>query len=395
MSYSPKIFFWLWLFWSSFFHTSYAAQNIKKADPTPPILNRVWVQGEVYAADTVPGKLNEIPLPYGKNFFTIEFISINYNQNEKLSYSYMLEGIDSTWVFSGDQRRVSYANLGPGTYPFRVKVSNDGINWVYNHQKINVVVTPPFWAKWWFSISVIFFVFTLLWAIYQLRVNAAIKRALEIANIRRKESESLRLMMAQDFHDEMGNKLASIIVLVSTLQMLIKDKNNEIQKALTRIETASKQLFDGTKSFIWSINPKSDKLSEIINYICNFGTELFDNTSIEFEVKKGIPANLIKTKLPVGYSRQLFFIFKEAMTNSLMHSKCTQAQLIFSVDIKTNKLKIDFEDNGKGLSQDQLMSSRGITNMKTRARRINYDLTFFHNLNGGLGVHIEGEFPKT
>ncbi|MCB0506616.1 MAG: hypothetical protein KDC58_14095, partial [Cyclobacteriaceae bacterium] len=174
----------------------------------------------------------------------VEFISINYNLEEKLSYSYKLKGVDSTWVFSGDQRRASYANLGPGTYPLKIRVSNDGINWVYCNQNISVLVTPPFWAKWWFNVGVILFVFSLLWVIYQVRINTAIKRALDIADIRRKEAESLRVMMAQDFHDEMGNKLASIIVLVSTLQMLIKDKDKEIQKALIRIETASKQLFD-------------------------------------------------------------------------------------------------------------------------------------------------------
>lgn len=391
MSYFQKIFFLLFVLRACYQPFSYAANS----EPEPPIINRVWVQGEPYETDTIPSDLCAIPLPYGRNFFMVEFISINYSIKEKLSYSFKLEGVDSTWVYSGDQRRASYANLGPGTYPLKIRASKDGVNWVQSKQSISVQVTPPFWAKWWFNVGVILFVFTLLWIIYQVRINTAIKRVLEISDIRSKESESLRVMMAQDFHDEMGNKLASIIVLVSTLQMLINDKNGEIKKALSRIETASKQLFDGTKSFIWSINPQSDKLSEIMAYICNFGSELFDNTSIEFKVIRNIPANIEKLKLPVGYSRQLFFILKEAMTNSLVHSQSTQAQLVFSIDPKTNNLKIVFEDNGKGLSEKQLESTRGILNMKTRAKRINYDLTYFHNLSGGLGVQIEGQFPKT
>lgn len=378
-------------------YVSYAS-NARKLDQyelTPPVINRVWIEGKAYETDTIASELSTIPLPFGKNFFVIEFISINYKIPDKLIYSYKLEGVDSTWVFNGNQRIASYANLGPGTYPIKLRVSSDGINWVNNINNVNVVVTPPVWAKSWFQVIVIAFILSLLWALYQIRINAAVKRVLQIAEIRRKESESLRVMMAQDFHDEMGNKLASIIVLVSTLQMLIKDKNNEIQKALTRIETSSKQLFDGTKSFIWSINPQSDKLEEIISYISNFGGELFEHTNICFKVKQEILEPELKIELPVGYSRQVFFIFKEAMTNSLVHSGGSEASLIFSTQRKKNHLTIIYEDDGSGLTEEQLKSSRGLSNMKGRAKRIKYELTFFHNLKGGLGVQLEGEIPKT
>lgn len=394
MSSSFKIFFWLILFGINL--PSYSISVRKFVDgPTPPVVNQVWVQGERYTTDTLPSQLSIIPLPFGKNFFVVEFISINYESTQKLTYGYKLEGVDSTWHYSGDQRRASYANLNPGQYPLKIRVSDDGRNWVYNQQEINVLVTPPFWARWWFNIGVILLVFAILWVTYQLRVNAAIKRALEIAEIRGKETESLRVMMAQDFHDEMGNKLASIIVLVSTLQMLIKDSNNEIQKALNRIEVSSKQLFDGTKSFIWSINPRSDQLDEIMTYICNFGAELFENTPITFKVVKDVPENTLKMKLPVGYSRQLFFIFKEAMTNCLVHSGASRSELSFFVDAKQGTIRIVFEDNGNGAKEEHLMSNRGITNMKTRAMRIGYRLTFFHNLEGGLGVQVDGDFPKS
>lgn len=377
--------------------TSYGfnGEGIRNVDLTPPVINRVWIQGEVYETDTIASELSTIPLPFGKNFVVIEFISINYTIQDKLVYSYKLEGVDSTWVFSGNQRIASYANLGPGTYPIKLRVSDDGLNWVNNSRKVNVVVTPPVWAKWWFQIMVIVFILSLLWTLYQIRINAAVRKVLQIAEIRRKESESLRVMMAQDFHDEMGNKLASIIVLVSTLQMLIKDKNNEIQKALTRIETSSKQLFDGTKSFIWSINPKSDRLEEIISYISNFGGELFENTNICFKVKKEISDSELRIELPVGYSRQLFFIFKEAMTNSLVHAKANEVRLVFSTKMHKDYITITYEDDGIGVTDQQLKSSRGLSNMRSRAKRIKYELKFFHNLKGGFGVQLEGEIPKT
>ncbi len=359
----------------------------------PPHLNRIWIQGEPYKSDTAISSISTIFLPFGKNFFTVEFISINYNNQHKLQYGHQLVGIDSNWVHSGNQRRASYANLRPGIYPLKLKVSSDGRNWTQNTQKVNIIITPPFWAKWWYQGLVLVFIFLLLVVIYKVRVNTAINQVLEVAEIRKKESESLRLMMAQDFHDEMGNKLASIIVLVSTLQLLVKDKSKEVQQALFRIEKSSKQLFDGTKSFIWSINPESDQLGAIITYINKFGAELFENTPIGFSVVDTISAKDKEVRLVEGNSRQLFFIIKEAMTNALVHSNAKSIELSYSINRKADKFCISLEDNGIGVSAEQLNSSRGLNNMKTRASRINYKIAFFHNPNGGFGVKIDARLP--
>lgn len=381
----------------SFFNNGMAKEAKATLEPelSPPQLNRIWIQGKALKTDSIISSISSINLPFDKNFFTVEFISLNYSNQHKLQYAHQLVGIDSTWVYSGNQRRASYANLGSGIYPLKLKVSSDGFHWVQNPQPLQVIVTPPFWTSFWYQIMLILFIFFVLWVTYKVRVNAAIKQVLEIAEIRKKESESLRLMMAQDFHDEMGNKLASIIVLVSTLQLLIKDKSKEVQKSLARIEKSSKQLFDGTKSFIWSINPESDQLSEIISYVNNFGSELFEHTPITFSVHDKLSRRDLKKRLTVGYSRQLFFIMKEAMTNALVHSKAKNVSLSYWVDLNTNLFCLSLEDDGRGVNPEQLNSSRGLNNMKIRAARIGYSVTFFHNPDGGFGVRIEGEFPNT
>ena len=214
-----------------------------------------------------------------------------------------------------------------------------------------------------------------------------------IEKIRIKETEELRVTMARDFHDEMGNKLASIIVLVSTLELLLKDKSLEIKKALKRIESDSKSLFSGTKTFIWSIDPKSDSLYEILNYIIHFGSDLYENTQKGFLVKS-IPDNsLAGVIMPVGASRQIFFIFKEAMTNSLVHSNGSEIQFSFKVDQAGSTFSVSISDNGMGLDVDQLASPRGLNNMKSRAEKINCRLSLSNNPEGGLNVTLTGRLP--
>ena len=83
------------------------------------------------------------------------------------------------------------------------------------------------------------------------------------------------------------------------------------------------------------------------------------------------------------------------MTNALVHSNCKNIKLTYSFDKATSIFSISLDDDGIGVSVEQLNSSRGLNNMKNRAKKINYNLSFYHNPNGGFSVRIEGEFPKT
>jgi signal transduction histidine kinase len=47
---------------------------------------------------------------------------------------------------------VTYTNLNPGTYVFRVTGSNDSGAWNEAGRAITLIVTPPWWATWWFRI---------------------------------------------------------------------------------------------------------------------------------------------------------------------------------------------------------------------------------------------------
>ncbi len=366
-----------------------------QAEPGLPVIEEIWMQGKQQNVDSLLSNHEGISLPFDKNYIAIQFNSENETNTRVMQYAYMLEGYDSDWVYTGNQRRAFFANLVPGSYIFKIKSSHDGLHWQLSDTPLQIVVITPFWSFWWFPIIAMLFVMMLLFLIYKLRVNEAINNVLEMEKIRKSETEALRVSMARDFHDEMGNKLASIIVLVSTLELLIKDKTNEIQKALKRIEVDSKSLFSGTKTFIWSIDPKSDSLYEIFNYIIHFGTDLFENTPMDFFVKNQVDDGLAENIMRVGVSRQIFFIFKEAMTNCLVHSKATEINFSFHVDPTSSIFKVTLSDNGLGLDPSLLASPRGLSNMQTRAEKIDCRLSLSNNLEGGLDVTLSGVIPDS
>ena len=85
---------------------------------------------------------------------SFEFAALNYAFPQKNRYRYKLEGFDKAWTEVGSDRRlVTYTNLDPGKYVFRVLGSNaDGI-WNEAGAALALTITPPWWETTWFRMS--------------------------------------------------------------------------------------------------------------------------------------------------------------------------------------------------------------------------------------------------
>jgi PAS domain S-box-containing protein len=183
-----------------------------------------------------------------------------------------------------------------------------------------------------------------------------------------KEIDKVRKKVAQDFHDEMGNNLASISVLSQLIQNKLGSAGQEVEALLNKIDTASKNLFSGTRDFIWAIDPKNDNLKEVYYNLKDFGEELFDNTGISLYASFDEAEEDAALQLPSGWSRQLVLIFKEAFTNALKYSEAGSVYIYFKV--KSGSFLVEVSDDGKGFPKDQLQSLRGIKNMRERAAKL-------------------------
>lgn len=92
----------------------------------------------------------EIKLTYKENFFTIRFAAMDYANPSKNHYKYMLEGIDEEWVSSGKRSEANYTDITPGDYVFKVIGSNNSEVWNEEGTSMRIIITPPWWQRWWF-----------------------------------------------------------------------------------------------------------------------------------------------------------------------------------------------------------------------------------------------------
>lgn len=310
-----------------------------------------------------------ITMKYDENFFSFELAALDYTNPTQNRFAYRLEGFDKEWVMAGTRRYLTFTNLSPGQYTLRVKAANNEGLW--NDRdilSIPLYIKPPFWQTWWFYTVALLVLITAAKLFYDYRVRAKVKYLFELERVKLEENERVRKLAAQDLHDEFGNTLTRISLLTEMIKTRLNGQaKGEIGTLLTKIADNSNRMYQGTKDFIWAINPEHDNFYEIAIRLKDFGDDAFDKTGIRFSAN-GLNDDLRAVTLYMGESRHLVLLFKEAISNTLKHARATEVSLHFGVD--NGEMSIQWQDNGQGFSTDQTRQGNGLTNIQTRAEKI-------------------------
>ncbi|MCX6254327.1 MAG: triple tyrosine motif-containing protein, partial [Bacteroidia bacterium] len=159
---------------------SFYPDSLKDNDLIPPVYItdfQIFNKPVVYA---VPGaqfqthisEAKEITLNWRQSVFSFSFVAINYTNPKKNQYSYIMEGFEKYWNYTDASRRyVTYTNLDPGEYTFRVRATNNDGVWNDTGTSIRITVLPPWWNTWWFRIVIISTIIFILVYIFLSRVR--------------------------------------------------------------------------------------------------------------------------------------------------------------------------------------------------------------------------------
>ncbi len=136
---------------SSFFPDSI---NVNPYEP-PVVLTGLKIMNTNFIANPASKTLKKsiekaegIVLNYKQSVITIEYVALSFTNSDNNQYTYKLEGFDDDWVGVGSQRSVTYTNLNPGEYVFRVRAANSDGVWNLQGANLNIKVLPPPWQTW-------------------------------------------------------------------------------------------------------------------------------------------------------------------------------------------------------------------------------------------------------
>ena len=322
--------------------------------------------------------LDEMVLPYNKNFIAFEFSGINFEQASTNQYAYQMEGLDEDWVYCGSRKFANYPGLVPGDYTFKVKAANhDGV-WNPIPKSLKIRVLSPPWKTWWAYLIYLFSGFALVYSLFKYRLYNIRK----IEQAKHEERTVFRKRSAQDFHDEAGNQITKIS-LMTEIAKRKADEDLELNDLLTQIGDNVQVLRSGMRDFIWVLDPGNDNLYETLLRLKEFANGNFEYSPIHFTTS-GIDEGLKNLSLNSNERRHLLLIFKEAINNCLKYSTAKNAW--FVVRKREKSFELIFSDDGKGYDVESKSNGYGLQNMQSRAKKINGELNIISKKGEGTTV---------
>jgi signal transduction histidine kinase len=335
--------------------SSLAPSGETPTDAPPPILiTRVKVSGESQAVSALGEIEFTLPeLPAHRNQLQIDFVGLSFAPGDVLRYQYQLEGTNANWSEPSEQRTVNFVNIAPGQYRFLVRaVNSDGVASLAP-AIVTFAILRPVWQRWWFLLLAAFALGLVVYALYRHRIA----RLLEVAN--------MRTRIATDLHDDIGANLTKIAILSEVARQQLGNGDAVRDRPLSSIARISRESVAAMSDIVWAINPQRDTLRDLVRRIRQHAEEVCLSQNIEVIFRA--PDREPHLRLGVDIRRDLYLIFKEAITNSVRHSECTRLEIELAHEEAV--LALTIVDNGKGFDPGGAGDGNGLINMRRRAER--------------------------
>ena len=326
-----------------------------------------------------------LKLPFNNSHITISFDGIYLKNPRNVLYSYKLWPLDTRFCPQVNNNVVDYPSLPPGKYIFYA-MSYNLAGASSNVARFSFEIAPAWYQTAVFKVAIVLLLFLIsvvTWKYFSEREEQ--KRKL-IAHLRLEEQVKIRKQTAEDFHDDLGNKLTRINVLSDILYKKVDVAFSDQRKLIDQIKENADALFTGSKHILWALDPDNDRLSEVLTHAKEFGIDLFLNTSISFT--SDLTSDSFKEiTLPMGYGRNISMILKELFNNVLRHSgaKNVNGTAFLNDDFG---ICIVVEDDGKGFDINTIKSGNGMRNINNRAKKINGIIETRSSVNEGTSVTL-------
>lgn len=134
---------------------------------------------------------DSLNLSYRDQIISFEYSALSFAAPEKNRYAYMMEGLEEDWNYVGSRRFVTYTNVPPGNYRFRVKGANHDGFWNEIGTFVDLTITPPFWRTVWFQILFALLMILLLQMLLSLRTRTLQRRKTILEHVVKARTQEL------------------------------------------------------------------------------------------------------------------------------------------------------------------------------------------------------------
>jgi hypothetical protein len=268
---------------------------------------------------------DEIRLSYKHTVFSFEFVALNYAISSQNQYAYQLVGFDEDWNYINNRRFVSYTNLDPGEYTFKVKAANNDGCWNEAGAKIKITISPPFWRTLWFKILIIALLLLIIKHFFDdLRQKKNLSEATALAN--EAQLKLLRNQMNPHFlFNALGSIRSMILINVESAWDMVSELSEFFRYTLLN--------FNKVKALL------DDEINAVNNYLHIEKIRYKDSLQVSFKIDEAARKCLVPA-----------FICQPLIENSIKYGMLTSPMPLkvdISISNQDNLLSIDVSNTGQ------------------------------------------------
>jgi signal transduction histidine kinase/ligand-binding sensor domain-containing protein/DNA-binding response OmpR family regulator len=341
----------------------------------------------------------DIELAHDENVFSFEFASLDFTSPEKNQYRYMLAGFDKDWISSGSRREVTYTNLDPGNYIFKVKGTNSDGYWNEEGLAVNLIINPPFWKAWWaytiyFILAVIGFFSVRRYELNRVKLRNDL-RLKEFESQKLQEVDQIKSRFFANISHEFRTPLT--IIIGSLEKFKSKMENNSDSKELVVMKRNASRLLQLINQLLElsriesgnvKLNASESDLVKFLKRIVASYSSLANQKYIQLTFNK-VPVDDIQTneEIFVFYDKKKFeTVFYNLLSNAVKFSPNSE-----KIDVSISKdnlyAKINFSNSGIVIPSEKL------SNIFNRFYQV--DDTGTRNFEGtGIGLSLVKEYVE-
>jgi ligand-binding sensor domain-containing protein len=313
----------------------------------PVRVERFIGDGRIYAATS------DAHLPPSIKRLEIEYTNLSFAAPSKLRFRYMLDGFDRDWVLADTRRQVSYTNLTPGQYRFRVSAANVGGAW-NQPTDLAFVLQPTFYQTRWFYSGLLLTLTMLLIAAWRYRVHRLRQRYVIVLEERAR--------VGREIHDTLlqGMVGAALQLQATTLS---PDVGPIGKQRLERARDCLEHYIRETRSSIWALRSPLLEQQDFTSAIEQIAKALITDDAILFDVT----VESGPVRLDARTEEHLLRIAHEAISNALRHA--TPRRIEVHLVASAGNWLMRVSDDGVGFEPTTVSSTDGHWGLRTMRER--------------------------
>ncbi|RYY55514.1 MAG: hybrid sensor histidine kinase/response regulator [Chitinophagaceae bacterium] len=306
-----------------------------------------------------------ITLNHNQDIVTLEFSSLDFTAPVQNKYRYKMEGIDDSWVESGNRRTATYLHLPAGNYTFKVQASNSQGEWSTHIAELRIRILPPWWLTWWAYSAYVLLGIAAIGAWVRFSVNRArLKSQLSFEQLEAKRVRELDTVKTQLYTNITHEFRTPLTVIMGMAEQVVRNPEERFHQRMDMIKRNGQSLLNLVNEMLDLSKLETGKMQlniiggEILHYL-RYITEPFVTLGSTHQKEVRFTSDI--DTLYVNYDpEKIRQILSNLLSNAL---KFTSAGGIIGVHISKNEIPhdepnltliIQVRDNGIGIPADQL-----------------------------------------